>query len=70
MFYMATAPLGYYGVGRDKAENFLGMDLPQIRGSDIRTDGSLTGGKSLLQKTTKTQPFQMKFQLVMENFKK
>ena len=32
---------------------------PQMRGSDIRREGSLTGGKSLLQKTTKTQPFQI-----------
>ena len=70
MFYMATAPLGYYGVGRDKAENFLGMDLPQIRGSDIRTDGSLTGGKSLLQKTTKTQPFQIEVPIGDGKFQK
>ena len=36
MFYMATAPLGYYGVGRDKAEEALGFELPRVRGSDIR----------------------------------
>jgi len=45
IFYMATAPLGYYGV---------------TRGSDIRKNvGALTGGKSLVQKTTKTQPLQI-----------
>lgn len=46
MFYMATAPLGYYGV---------------VKGSDIRGDATqkLSGGKSLLQKTTKTQPMQI-----------
>ena len=42
-----------------KQKNFLGTDLPQTYGSDIRQDGSLTGGKNLLQKTTKTQPFQI-----------
>ena len=45
MFYLATAPLGYYGV---------------TRGSDIRGASSkLTGGKNLIQKTTKKQPMQI-----------
>ena len=55
MFYMATAPLGYYGV---------------MRGSDIRREGSLTGGKSLIQKTTKTQPFQIELPLGDGKFQK
>jgi len=70
LFYMASAPLGYYGVGRDKAENFLGTDLPQTYGSDIRQDGSLTGGKNLLQKTTKTQPFQIEIPIGDGKFQK
>ena len=44
MFYMATVPLGYFGF---------------VRGSDIRQEGKLTGGKNLLQKTTKKRPFQI-----------
>ena len=70
LFYMASAPLGYYGVGRDKAENFLGTELPQTYGSDIRQDGQLTGGKNLLQKTTKTQPFQIEIPLGDGKFQK
>jgi len=70
MFYMATAPLGYYGVGRDKAEKFLDVDLPQTYGSDIRQSGSLTGGKNLLQKTTKTQPFQIEIPIGDGEFQK
>jgi len=70
MFYMATAPLGYYGVGRDKAEKFTGFNLPQMYGSDIRQEGSLTGGKSLLQKTTKTQPFQIEIPIGDNEFQR
>jgi hypothetical protein len=64
MFYMATAPLGYYGVGRDKAEGALGFEFPRVRGSDIRQGtGTLTGGKSLVQKTAKSQPMQIELPL-------
>jgi len=59
MFYLATMPLGYFGVTRDKVEEFVGFEYPTVRGSDIRQEGKLTGGKSLLQKTTKKRPFQI-----------
>ena len=55
MFYMATVPLGYMGV---------------VKGSDIRQEGKLSGGKSLLQKTTKSQPFQMEIPLGNGKFQK
>ena len=56
MFYMATAPLGYYGV---------------VRGSDLRGGRStLTGGKSLVQKTTKTQPMQIEIPIGDGKFQK
>ena len=56
MFYLATAPLGYFGV---------------VRGSDIRGGQSkLTGGKNLLQKTTKAQPLQIELPLGDGKFQK
>ena len=56
MFYLATAPLGYYGV---------------VRGSDIRQgSGTLSGGKSLVQKTTKTQPMQIEVPIGDGKFQK
>ena len=56
MFYMATAPLGYYGV---------------TQGSDIRGGQSkLTGGKNLLQKTTKGQPMQIEIPIGDGKFQK
>ena len=56
MFYMATAPLGYYGV---------------VRGSDLRGGTSkLTGGKTLLQKTTKAQPLQIELPIGDGKFQK
>ena len=71
MFYMATAPLGYYGVGRDKVEGALGVELPRTRGSDIRGGRSkLTGGKNLLQKTIKAQPMQIELPLGNGKFQK
>ena len=43
MFYLATAPLGYYGV---------------TKGSDMRGfSGQLTGAKSALKKTIKSETF-------------
>ena len=43
MFYLATAPLGYYGV---------------TKGSDMRGfQGQLTGAKSALKKTIKSETF-------------
>ena len=56
MFYLATAPLGYYGV---------------VRGSDIRGGMSkVTGGKNLLQKTTKGQQMQIELPLGDGKFQK
>ena len=55
MFYMATVPLGYMGV---------------TKGSDIRQEGKLSGGKSLLQKTTKSQPFQIELPIGDGKFQK
>ena len=56
MFYLATAPLGYYGV---------------TKGSDIRGGQSkLTGGKTLLQKTTKAQPMQIEIPIGNGKFQK
>ena len=53
---MATAPLGYYGV---------------VRGSDLRGGTSkLTGGKTLLQKTTKAQPLQIELPIGDGKFQK
>lgn len=71
MFYMATAPLGYYGVGRDKLEGSLGVDLPRTRGSDIRgAQSKITGGKSLVQKTVKAQPMQIEIPIGDGKFQK
>ena len=56
MFYLATAPLGYYGV---------------TKGSDLRGGKSkLTGGANLIQKTVKNEPFSLKLPIGNDKFQK
>ena len=56
MFYLATAPLGYYGV---------------IKGSGLEGVKSLkTGGKSLVDKTVKNEPFSLNIPIGDGKFQK
>ena len=55
-FYLATAPLGYYGV---------------TKGSDLRgAESKITGGKSLLKKTIKSETFSINIPLGDGKFQK
>ena len=56
-FFLVGAMAGYYGTTDDPFN--IGLEL---RGSDIRGSSSrITGGKNLLQKTTKTTPLELAF---------
>ena len=56
MFYLATAPLGYYGV---------------TKGSDLRGGlAKLTGGANLIGKTVKNEPFSLNLPIGDNKFQK